>query len=250
MNFYFPDRRALCLAENVTHNLHNLLTLRGAQVRDARAWSRYIAEAIELFGDDAAGRVRLASLADLGHRQRAAADDRAARPVRVPARPDAAADEPGLRRQRDRRDDRDAAGARGGLAHPRVLRLGQPQRQGDLPALPRLVRRQPGPPLAAPAGGRRRPLRAGHRRRRRDRGQGAGVRRRRRPAVRGRAGQPRRVRRPERRAGPGAARRRAHPAGLRRRMRDLAQQLPHRRPGASRGPGRRPWSARPGWRPR
>ena len=52
MNFYFPDRRALCLAENVTHNLHNLLTLRGAQVRDARAWSRYIAEAIELFGGD------------------------------------------------------------------------------------------------------------------------------------------------------------------------------------------------------
>src|SRR5690349_18136946 len=51
MNFCFPDRRALCLAENVTHNLHNLLTLRGAQVRDARGWSRYISEAIELFAD-------------------------------------------------------------------------------------------------------------------------------------------------------------------------------------------------------
>ena len=36
MNFYFPDRRALCLAENATHNLHNILTLRGAVVRDAR----------------------------------------------------------------------------------------------------------------------------------------------------------------------------------------------------------------------
>ncbi len=53
MNFYFPQRRALCLAENATHNLHNLLTLRGAEVRDARGWSRYIAEAIELFADDA-----------------------------------------------------------------------------------------------------------------------------------------------------------------------------------------------------
>jgi alkyl sulfatase BDS1-like metallo-beta-lactamase superfamily hydrolase len=52
MNFYFPQRRALCLAENVTHNLHNLLTLRGAEVRDARGWSRYIDEAIELFADD------------------------------------------------------------------------------------------------------------------------------------------------------------------------------------------------------
>lgn len=48
-NFYFPDRRALCMAENATHNMHNLLTLRGAQVRDPRIWSRYLAEAIELF---------------------------------------------------------------------------------------------------------------------------------------------------------------------------------------------------------
>ncbi len=53
MNFYFPGQRALCLAENVTHNLHNLLTLRGAEVRDARAWARYIAEAIDLFIDGA-----------------------------------------------------------------------------------------------------------------------------------------------------------------------------------------------------
>jgi alkyl sulfatase BDS1-like metallo-beta-lactamase superfamily hydrolase len=52
MNFHFPGKRALCLAENVTHNLHNLLTLRGAEIRDARGWSRYIAEAIELFADD------------------------------------------------------------------------------------------------------------------------------------------------------------------------------------------------------
>ena len=51
MNFYFPDKRALCMAENATHNLHNLLTLRGAQVRDPRIWSRYLAEAIDLFAD-------------------------------------------------------------------------------------------------------------------------------------------------------------------------------------------------------
>lgn len=52
MNFYFPDLRALCMAENTARTLHNLYTLRGAQVRDARAWSRYIAEAIDLFGPD------------------------------------------------------------------------------------------------------------------------------------------------------------------------------------------------------
>jgi alkyl sulfatase BDS1-like metallo-beta-lactamase superfamily hydrolase len=52
MNFYLPGRRALCMAENATHNLHNLLTLRGAQVRDPRIWSRYLSEAIELFARD------------------------------------------------------------------------------------------------------------------------------------------------------------------------------------------------------
>ncbi|MGU3584622.1 alkyl/aryl-sulfatase [Rhodococcus sp. C26F] len=50
MNFLFPDLQALCLAENATHNLHNLLTLRGARVRDARMWSRYLHEALRLFG--------------------------------------------------------------------------------------------------------------------------------------------------------------------------------------------------------
>jgi len=52
MNFYFPDHRALCMAENATHNLHNLLTLRGAVVRDARIWARYLNEAIDLFCGD------------------------------------------------------------------------------------------------------------------------------------------------------------------------------------------------------
>ncbi|MEU9021510.1 alkyl sulfatase dimerization domain-containing protein [Actinomadura sp. NPDC048394] len=53
MNFLFPDRRALCLAENATHNQHNILTLRGALVRDARVWARYLDEAIGLFADRA-----------------------------------------------------------------------------------------------------------------------------------------------------------------------------------------------------
>ncbi|NEW26773.1 alkyl/aryl-sulfatase [Nocardia cyriacigeorgica] len=53
MNFLFPDRRALCMAENSTHNMHNILTLRGALVRDSRVWARYLDEAIALFGDKA-----------------------------------------------------------------------------------------------------------------------------------------------------------------------------------------------------
>ena len=53
MNFLFADRGALCMAENATHNLHNVLTLRGALVRDARVWAAYLDEAIELFSERA-----------------------------------------------------------------------------------------------------------------------------------------------------------------------------------------------------
>ncbi len=53
MHFYFPGFRALCMAENATHNLHNLLTLRGALVRDPHAWSGYLTEAIDTFADRA-----------------------------------------------------------------------------------------------------------------------------------------------------------------------------------------------------
>lgn len=49
MNFYFPDRRALCMAENATHTLHNLLTLRGALVRDPHVWSKYLTQAINRY---------------------------------------------------------------------------------------------------------------------------------------------------------------------------------------------------------
>ncbi|MGW2346627.1 alkyl/aryl-sulfatase [Streptomyces sp. NPDC001661] len=49
---HFPDFRALCTAEDATHTLHNLLTLRGAVVRDPHVWSHAITETIDLFGED------------------------------------------------------------------------------------------------------------------------------------------------------------------------------------------------------
>ena len=52
MNFHFPDHRVLCIAENATHTMHNILTLRGALVRDPHVWAHYLDEAIELFGAD------------------------------------------------------------------------------------------------------------------------------------------------------------------------------------------------------
>ena len=51
MHFHLPRLKALCLAENCCQTMHNLYTLRGAKVRDALAWSKYLNEAIERWGD-------------------------------------------------------------------------------------------------------------------------------------------------------------------------------------------------------
>jgi len=51
LTFYLPERKALCGAELVSRTMHNLYTLRGAKVRDALKWSRYINEARRLFKD-------------------------------------------------------------------------------------------------------------------------------------------------------------------------------------------------------
>ncbi len=53
MNTYFPQFKGLWLAENCTATLHNLYTLRGAQVRDGKKWASYIDEAIDLYGKEA-----------------------------------------------------------------------------------------------------------------------------------------------------------------------------------------------------
>ena len=97
MNFLFPQHRVLCAAENTSHNMHNIVTLRGALVRDALG----VVEVPER--DDRAVRrahrraVRPAPLADLGSRERRRVPPAAARPLPLPARPDDAAAEPGPR---------------------------------------------------------------------------------------------------------------------------------------------------------
>jgi len=53
MNTYFPDMKLLWMAENVTGVFHNIYTLRGAPVRDALRWSKYINQALQLFGKEA-----------------------------------------------------------------------------------------------------------------------------------------------------------------------------------------------------
>ena len=53
MNTYIPEMKALWMAENVIASLHNIYTLRGAQVRDPLNWSKYIGEALFRFGLEA-----------------------------------------------------------------------------------------------------------------------------------------------------------------------------------------------------
>ncbi len=141
------------MAENATHNLHNLLTLRGAQVRDPHAWAQYLTEAIDAVRRPGRRGLRLAPLAHLGPGAGRRVPVRAARPVRLPARPDAADAQPGpdRRRRSPSRSSMPPAlehawhthGYYGSVSH---------NVKADLPALPGLVRRQPRPPVAAPAG--------------------------------------------------------------------------------------------------
>ena len=172
MHFYSQRYRALCMAENATHNLHNLLTLRGALVRDPHVWSGYLTEAIHTFTDRADvvfashhwptwGKDRIVEYLSL---------QRICTPICTTRRCDYStrAYGPEIAEQFQMPPALEKA------AHAWLLRLGQPQRQGGLPAVHGLVRRQPGAAVAAPTGG------AGHPLRRRDRR--GGPRRRTRPA--------------------------------------------------------------------
>jgi alkyl sulfatase BDS1-like metallo-beta-lactamase superfamily hydrolase len=50
MNVYFPQFKSVWMAENANHTLHNVLTLRGAKVRDALIWSQFLDETLALWG--------------------------------------------------------------------------------------------------------------------------------------------------------------------------------------------------------
>ncbi len=51
LNVMVPERRTLVIGEIATCSLHNILTPRGAQVRDAHAWAGYLTEALRLYAD-------------------------------------------------------------------------------------------------------------------------------------------------------------------------------------------------------
>ncbi|MBM3116326.1 alkyl/aryl-sulfatase [Jeongeupia naejangsanensis] len=51
MVMFIPKWNALSMAEDVNHLQHNIYTLRGAQIRDAAAWAKYINLALGRWGD-------------------------------------------------------------------------------------------------------------------------------------------------------------------------------------------------------
>ena len=69
MNFFLPDRGALCVADNAVCSMHNILTLRGALVRDPRIWARHLDETVALYRSRRGGDVRRPQLAPLGLRR-------------------------------------------------------------------------------------------------------------------------------------------------------------------------------------
>ncbi|OAT24663.1 putative hydrolase [Buttiauxella ferragutiae ATCC 51602] len=53
MLWYIEEKKLIEAAEDVTHTLHNTYSLRGAKIRDPLAWSKYINDAINRWGDKA-----------------------------------------------------------------------------------------------------------------------------------------------------------------------------------------------------
>lgn len=53
MNLYLPQMQALCISENAVRSMHNLLTPRGAEVRDGKAWAYFLDDALVRYGDKA-----------------------------------------------------------------------------------------------------------------------------------------------------------------------------------------------------
>ena len=53
MHWFIEQFKAVTAAENCCHTLHNTYTIRGAKIRDPLAWSKYLEQTIELWGDRA-----------------------------------------------------------------------------------------------------------------------------------------------------------------------------------------------------
>jgi len=51
MLWFIEERNAMQAAEDATHTLHNTYSLRGAKIREPLPWSKYLNEALTMWGD-------------------------------------------------------------------------------------------------------------------------------------------------------------------------------------------------------
>ena len=137
MHWFIEQFKAVTAAENCCHTLHNTYSIRGTKIRDPLAWSKYLQQTIDMWGDRVEimygmhhwpswGRDRVLELLGMA-------------PRRLPLhqRRDAAPREPRSGPQRDRRAGAVPADARAPLGDARLLRVAQPQRPRDVRQLPR-----------------------------------------------------------------------------------------------------------------
>jgi alkyl sulfatase BDS1-like metallo-beta-lactamase superfamily hydrolase len=53
MLWYIEEKKAISAAEDATHTLHNTYSLRGAKIREPLPWSKYLNQALAMWGDEA-----------------------------------------------------------------------------------------------------------------------------------------------------------------------------------------------------
>ncbi len=168
MHFFIPRYKLLNLAENCTHNFHNLLPFRGADVRDALAWSKYLGEALQMWGGKADamcgqhhwpvwGTERIDTMIRQQRDLYKFAHDQTIRLMNH-----------GLTASEIAETIKLPASLDGAWHGARLLRPYPAQCEGDLPEISRLVRRQPRQSRSAAAGRSRQEICRVHGRRGRD----------------------------------------------------------------------------------
>ena len=91
MLWYIEEKKAIETAEDATHTLHNTYSLRGAKIREPLPWSKYLNEALTMWGDEAEVIFAQHHWPTWGNDNVRRAAGEAARPLPLHQRPDAAA---------------------------------------------------------------------------------------------------------------------------------------------------------------
>ncbi len=95
MLWYIEEKKAISAAEDATHTLHNTYSLRGAKIREPLPWSKYLNEALVMWGDEAEVIFAQHHWPTWDNDERRRASRKAARPLPLHQRRDASHGQPG-----------------------------------------------------------------------------------------------------------------------------------------------------------